>query len=87
MGFDLKYGQVTLENHPESMGEDEPVIVFRAQDKLVVPLLARYENLYVATQPDGFDADADPFVNAVREQRARFHEWQQANPDKTKLPD
>jgi hypothetical protein len=69
------------------LAEDEPVMVFRAQDKLTVPLMARYENLYVATQPDGFDADNDPFMNSVRAQRDAFHEWQQANPDKTKLPD
>lgn len=85
--LDLKYGQVTLENRPESMEEDEPVIVFRAQDALAVPLLARYENLYTQAQPDGFDADADPFVTAIRNQRERFHEWQQAHADQTRLPD
>lgn len=40
MGIDTKYGRVTTERG--SIGEDEPVVVFRAQDKLVPKLLAYY---------------------------------------------
>lgn len=99
MGYDLKYGRVTVEHGDKIHGSDndgkavplnesdEPVMVFRAQDKLTVPLLARYENLYVATQPDNFDADTDPFVIGLRTAREEFQKWQQANPDKVKLPD
>lgn len=40
MAYDVKYGRVTLE-HGE-IGEDEPVVVFRARDSLVTKLLAYY---------------------------------------------
>ncbi len=41
MPVDKKYGQVELEN-PRSVGEDEPVVVFRAKDKLLPNLLETY---------------------------------------------
>lgn len=40
MGIDQKYGRVTTEHG--NIGEDEPVIVFRAQDRLLPKLLAYY---------------------------------------------
>jgi hypothetical protein len=43
MADDLKYGRVTLERG--DIGEDEPVVVFRAQDKLVPFLLRFYRQL------------------------------------------
>lgn len=43
MGIDNKYGRVTLERG--TVGEDEPVIVFRAQDKLLPKVLAIYRFL------------------------------------------
>jgi hypothetical protein len=39
MAVDKKYGRVTLENG--SIGEDEPVVVFRAQDVVLPRLLSR----------------------------------------------
>ena len=41
MPYDLKYGQVTLENQ-RNIADDEPVIVFRAQDRLLPKLLKVY---------------------------------------------
>jgi hypothetical protein len=41
MPIDRKYGRVTLENQ-RNVGEDEPVIVFRAQDRLLPKLLKVY---------------------------------------------
>ncbi len=43
MAIDLKYGQVTTERG--SIGEDEPVVVFRAQDILLPKLLTMYYSL------------------------------------------
>jgi len=43
MPVDSKYGRVTLEHG--TVGADEPVIVFRAQDQLVPKLLGIYWNL------------------------------------------
>jgi hypothetical protein len=40
MAHDLKYGKVTTERG--DIGENEPVIVFRAQDVLLPKLLAYY---------------------------------------------
>ena len=40
MAIDLKYGRVTLEN--STIGEDEPIVVFRASDVLLPKVLAYY---------------------------------------------
>lgn len=40
MAIDTKYGQVTTERG--TIGEDEPVVVFRAQDRLLPRLLKVY---------------------------------------------
>lgn len=41
MPIDSKYGRVTLENQ-RNIGDDEPVVVFRAQDSLLPKLLKVY---------------------------------------------
>ena len=43
MAIDNKYGRVTLEH--STIGEDEPVVVFRAQDALLPRLLDIYRFL------------------------------------------
>jgi len=43
MGIDNKYGHVTLERG--TVGDDEPVVVFRAQDKLLPKILSIYRFL------------------------------------------
>lgn len=43
MAYDLKYGRVTLER--ATIGEDEPVVVFRARDALLPELLSHYREL------------------------------------------
>ena len=43
MALDLKYGRVTLED--SDIGEDEPVVVFRAKDGQAVRLLEQYRKL------------------------------------------
>lgn len=40
MAIDLKYGKVTLEHG--TIGEDEPVVVFRATDRFLPKVLAYY---------------------------------------------
>ncbi|MFI6304299.1 hypothetical protein ACIBCH_20710 [Amycolatopsis thailandensis] len=59
MAIDLKYGRVTLEHG--TIGEDEPVVVFRAQDVLLPALLDEYRRLCAeagspANHLDGIDA-------------------------------
>jgi hypothetical protein len=41
MPIDNKYGRVTLERQ-RNIGDDEPVVVFRAQDRLLPKLLKVY---------------------------------------------
>lgn len=40
MGYDRKYGKVTTEFG--NIGEDEPVVIFRAQDSTLAKVLAYY---------------------------------------------
>lgn len=40
MGYDRKYGKITTEFG--NIGEDEPVVVFRAQDRLLPKVLMYY---------------------------------------------
>lgn len=40
MAVDFKYGKVTLEH--SDIGDDEPVVVFRARDKLLPKVLSYY---------------------------------------------
>lgn len=44
MAIDGKYGRVTLE-HGGHIPDDEPVVVFRAKDKLLPQVLAHYHML------------------------------------------
>ena len=43
MGIDGKYGRVTTERG--TIGDDEPVVVFRAQDQLLPMVLTHYYEL------------------------------------------
>jgi len=43
MGLDRKYGRVTVEHG--TIGEDEPVVVFRAQDQLLPEVLGVYAQM------------------------------------------
>lgn len=43
MALDSKYGRIQLERG--TVGEDEPVVVFRAQDKLLLKVLSAYHHL------------------------------------------
>lgn len=43
MGIDGKYGRVTTERG--TIGDDEPVVVFRAQDKMLPALMDAYRDM------------------------------------------
>lgn len=45
MGYDRKYGRVTTERG--TIGDDEPVVVVRAQDRLMPYLLEYYRDLCI----------------------------------------
>jgi len=84
-----KYGNITVENdngtHPLN-DSDEPIFMFRAQDALLVPLLARYKNMRVQAVPDGSDPPYE-WLTDLDAHVERILTWQQENPDRVKLPD
>lgn len=69
MAIDLKYGRVELEKG--TIGEDEPVFVFRAQDRLLPYLLTMYEAL---CESAGSPAAHLTGIDAARE---AIMEWQE----------
>jgi hypothetical protein len=62
---------------------DEPLFLLRGQDKAIVPTISSYATI----------ASRDPIhasvahCDAARQQAQEIHEWQQANPEKVKVPD
>jgi len=76
VAIDLKYGRVTLERG--TIGEDESVVVFRAQDALLPDLLTIYHILC--------DKAGSPLrhLTAIRRARAAVLQWQADYP--TKVP-
>jgi len=61
--------------------EDEPLILFRAQDKLLVPLLEKYNELCInAGSPEGQ-------VNLLEQRINEIKAWQATNQVKLKIPD
>ena len=75
MAIDRKYGRVTLEHG--TVADDEPVVVFRAQDRLLPELLSLYRSLcFEASSPrrhlDLIDDSAEAVLN-----------WQDSHPIRT----
>lgn len=79
MGIDNKYGRVTTEFG--NIGEDEPVIVFRAKD-IALPKLLSYYHLFCTKL-----GSPRNFLNDVMDLREKIIAWQHANLNKCKVPD
>lgn len=78
MAIDLKYGKVTMEKG--DVGEDEPVIVFRAQDMLVPKLLGYYHLFCLKAGSPRHHLDA--ILNA----REKIIAWQIEHVTQIKVP-
>lgn len=78
MGYDGKYGRVTTEHG--NIGEDEPVIVFRAQDKLLPEVLLAYYQLCAQNGSPSFH------LKIVEEACERILKWQHTPGNFTKIP-
>jgi len=76
MAIDPKYGKVTLEHG--SIGEDEPVIVFRATDKLLPKVLAYYHMFCVR------EGSPRRHLNMILNARDIVVEWQRKH--ETRVP-
>ena len=75
MARDRKYGKVTLENG--HIGEDEPVMVFRAKDRLLPALIDMYLLMCrLAGSPQRH-------MDLIAENRDIVVAWQAQNPTKT----
>lgn len=91
MAIDRKYGKITAEFGSISHGgpgvplndSDEPCMIFRAQDVLS---LAAIDGYIEAANDSNTDAPEE-FIELLSKCRADFVAWQEANPDKVKLPD
>lgn len=79
MAIDNKYGRVTLERG--TIGEDEPVVVFRAQDRTLVKLLKVYKIFCE------FAGSPQRHLDAINEATKKVLVWQLANPTKTPSSD
>lgn len=79
MGYSRKHGRVTTER--KQVPDDEPVFVIRAADALACPLLSAYYNLCTKN-----GAAVDHAVS-VEAEYTRFADWQEAHPERVKLPD
>jgi hypothetical protein len=79
MGFDGKYGRVTTEHG--DIPEDEPVIVFRAQDKLLPMVLAFYKTCCKSS------GSPERHLDLIDESYEGVVQWQTDNQDKVKQPD
>ncbi len=76
MAIDIKYGKVTTERG--TIGEDEPVFVFRAQDRLLPKVLAYYHLFCLRAGSPRHHLDS------ILEARDAVSEWQSEN--MTKIP-
>ncbi len=79
MGYDRKYGRITIE-HGEEIPEDEPVVVFRGRDRLLPAILNIYIELCdLAGSPENHVELATGTYELVSN-------WQLENPHKVRTP-
>lgn len=76
MPVDAKYGKVTLE-HGDHIPDDEPVIVFRAKDKLLPQVLAHYLMLCLHA------GSPNRHLRLVSDSYRRIKDWQETHATKT----
>jgi hypothetical protein len=76
MGYSDKYGHVTTERHGRTgpIGDEEPVAIFRAQDKYATAALTYY---LVLCSSKGCAPD---HLESVTKQIENFEAWQASNP-------
>ncbi len=71
MAIDNKYGKVTLEHG--TIGEDEPVVVFRARDLFLPTVLLRYHRLCSDS------SSPNRHLGLILESRNQILLWQEKN--------
>jgi hypothetical protein len=76
MGIDNKYGKVTFEKG--TIGEDEPVFVFRARDKMLPDVL---EDYWWYCQDAG---SPEHHIDSIKNAKVEIEKWQEQN--ETQVP-
>lgn len=79
MAIEYKYGKVTLEH--SNIGENEPVVVFRAQDLMLPEVLDAYHD---ACKRNGSPA---AHLSRIKETRRKICEWQSDPTHTVRAPD
>lgn len=79
MAIDRKYGRVKLEHG--TIGDDEPVIVFRARDARLPEVLADYMKLCTLA------GSPQRHLDLIFESYKAITDWQEENPEEVKIPD
>lgn len=77
MAVDAKYGEVEIPGVPD----DEPVFILRGQDRATPQTIMEYANNAVTVGADAEHAER------AREASSELRRWQEANPDRVKIPD
>jgi hypothetical protein len=77
MGYDLKYGKVTTEHG--DIPDDEPVVVFRAKDKLLPQVMMHYRTLCLNA------GSPARHLEIITKNVRRVQDWQREH--ETKTPD
>ena len=80
MAIDLKYGRIVLADHPDHIPDDEPVIVFRAQDALLPDMLRHYE------QRCRQEGSPERHLDRTRQSLHEISGWQADHPNSVKTP-
>lgn len=75
MPIDTKYGRVDVENG--TIGQDEAVVVFRGQDRLLPQVLDFYHDLCAR------EGSPEHHLAAIVEARGHVERWQADNATKT----
>lgn len=78
MAVDRKYGRITLQHG--NVGDDEPVVVFRAQDKLLPKLLAYYHLFCLK------EGSPRRHLDIILNTKETVEEWQNSNFSKVRTP-
>jgi hypothetical protein len=78
MGYDGKYGTVATEFG--DIPDDEPVVVFRARDALLCPLLSAYHKLCE------LHGSPPRHLSLIEASYARVSDWQEAHPGQDRIP-
>lgn len=78
MNRDTKYGRVVTEYG--QFIDNEPVMVFRARDDLVIPMLENYKELCKQA------GSPSHHIEAIEENISRITAWQKENQNKVIVP-